>query len=269
MKAEIRTITPELAAELLTINTNNRPPNKRIVTFYANQMTAGQWKENTGEAIKVAKSGVLLDGQQRLMAIVKSGVTVKMLIISDLEDSVFDVLDTGKPRNAGDVFELSSVKSANRVAAIIRRYRLYKAGYLTENASGSDKTHTSNALLLSAYYIREEFWQYSCQLSGRLYEAFSGVLNASEIGFLYAIFYDISPEQAEPFLTQLATGESIQNSSILLVRNMLIKNKLSIRSVPTSIARAWIIKAWNAYRNGNVLKNIRFSPEAESYPVPK
>lgn len=269
MKAELLTITPELAAQLLTINTNNRPPNKSIVTFYANQMAAGLWKENTGEAIKVSKSGVLLDGQQRLMAVVKSGVTIKMLIISDLDDSVFDVLDTGKPRGAADVFELSSIKSANRVASIIRRYKLYKAGYLTEGASGSNKTHTSNAILLSEYHLRSEFWQYACNLSGRLYDAFSGVLNASEIGFLYAIFYDISPEQAEPFLNQLATGEGIQNNSILLVRNLLIKNKLSIRSVPTSIARAWIIKAWNAFRNGNVLKNIRFSPEAESYPVPK
>lgn len=270
MKAELLTITPELAAQLLTINTNNRHPNNRVVTFYANQMAAGQWKENTGEAIKVSKSGVLLDGQQRLMAIVKSGVTIKMLIISDLEDSVFDVLDTGKPRKAGDVFYLASIKNGNMVAAIIRRYKLYKAGFAGVGTPGGDKTHTSNALLLSEYYIREEFWQYAANLANRLYDAFAQVMPASEIGLLYSIFYDISPEQAEQFMNQMCTGEQIRNHTIIMLRNILIKDKLSIRSAPASITRAWVIKAWNAFRSGHTPKLIRYSPGGdESYPIPK
>ena len=43
-------ITPELAHELLQKNARNRPVNKVLVLFYADQMRKGNWKEN-GEPI--------------------------------------------------------------------------------------------------------------------------------------------------------------------------------------------------------------------------
>lgn len=63
-------ITPELARQLLSNNKINRKIKPTIVERYAEQMEAGEWKF-TGDTIKVDGEGMLLDGQHRLLAIIK------------------------------------------------------------------------------------------------------------------------------------------------------------------------------------------------------
>ena len=62
-----------LALELLKANSTNRELRNHVVEGYVDQMKKGQWREDTGETIKISKTGRLLDGQHRLNAIVKFG----------------------------------------------------------------------------------------------------------------------------------------------------------------------------------------------------
>src|SRR6185369_8200893 len=101
MKISEKLITPLLAEHYLTKNTTNRRVTQTNVDYLTDQMRKGLYKENTGETIKFSRSGKLIDGQHRLLAIVKSGKSFKFTIAEDLEDNVFHVLDTGKTRNAG------------------------------------------------------------------------------------------------------------------------------------------------------------------------
>lgn len=64
-------IDKDYAAHLLESNTHNRPPNEQAITRYVMDMKDGRWRENTGELIKISKSNTLLDGQNRLIAVMK------------------------------------------------------------------------------------------------------------------------------------------------------------------------------------------------------
>jgi hypothetical protein len=76
MKFNVEKINPQGAEFLLIKNTINRKLRPSIVRDFARQMRLNLWRENTGEAIKITSNGHLLDGQHRLTALVKAGVTL-------------------------------------------------------------------------------------------------------------------------------------------------------------------------------------------------
>ena len=106
-------ITPEMAVELLEKNTINRRVKERVVGQYATEILAGRWRSGTGEVIKIAKDGTILDGQHRLLAVIKADKEIVAHLAYDVSNEVFDVLDTGSPRGAADVFHIEGIHYAN------------------------------------------------------------------------------------------------------------------------------------------------------------
>jgi hypothetical protein len=100
-KAAWRKIDPERAEEMLKLLTSNRKLVSNHVSFLAREMKEGRWKVN-GDTIRFSPKR-LLDGQHRLHAIIQSGVTIWVLVVEELPDDVFDSIDTGRTRGAGDI----------------------------------------------------------------------------------------------------------------------------------------------------------------------
>lgn len=115
---QLVTITPEKAAELLGANTGNRPLRPSAINRYANDMRNGHWVVN-GEAIKVAEGGLLLDGQNRLSAIVLSGVPIDTLLVTGLNGGAMDTVDIGVPRSLGDALYWKGIKNPRGVATTL------------------------------------------------------------------------------------------------------------------------------------------------------
>ena len=111
MVIEKRLITPAIAALMLQKNEGNRRVRKDVVDKYANEMLNGRWMENTGETIKIAKDGTLVDGQHRLLALMQSGVQLNMHVCTDMDKEVFHKIDQGAVRNGGDIFQIAGIKS--------------------------------------------------------------------------------------------------------------------------------------------------------------
>ena len=102
MEAKITIITPELAKKFLGKNSNNyRKLSEKVVRSYQIDMETGNWKFN-GDSIKFNKSGQLVDGQHRLTAILRSGVSIPMVVITEISDDV-NTYDVGKGRTVSDV----------------------------------------------------------------------------------------------------------------------------------------------------------------------
>lgn len=99
MKFEEMVITPEIAEEMLKHNTNNRSPRTSWVSALASDMKEGNW-ELTPTPIVFLKDGTLLDGQQRLMAVVKSGVACKFMVCTNAEPTMS--IDNGIKRSMRD-----------------------------------------------------------------------------------------------------------------------------------------------------------------------
>lgn len=76
-------VTPEMAKAWLLKNPENRPFEEDRVREYADKMRRGEWKEKIpGDSpLIVMKEGELINGQHRLMAVVKYGKSVRMQVL--------------------------------------------------------------------------------------------------------------------------------------------------------------------------------------------
>lgn len=106
MKIEVREITPAEASRMLSHNGGNRDLRDSVVERYVRLMKAGEWKL-THQGVAFDTTGSLVDGQHRLSAIVRSGVTVQMTVATDVDPATFTVLDQGAKRNAADILRVS------------------------------------------------------------------------------------------------------------------------------------------------------------------
>lgn len=103
MKTIVMRITPKDAERILTGNTGNRNVRVAQVASLANTIMNGGWV-TTHQGIAISKSGKVLDGQHRLMAIIKSGIAVEIAVTTDVDDMAFRAIDTGITRNMRDIF---------------------------------------------------------------------------------------------------------------------------------------------------------------------
>jgi hypothetical protein len=266
MKILKQFINPYEAKKLLKGNLSNRTLNHNRVTKYACDIKKGLWVEDTGELIKISRNGRIIDGQHRLEAIIRAGVGIFLHVAYDVQDDVFQVIDSGKPRSAGDVFKIAGVKNYNHLAAIIQ---LYNNIYKNESTSASVtiENRLSAKELLYLYKENNKYWDDIVKRSINYRLAFQGVLSISEIGSLMALFDNYGDVESDRFMFQLCKGVDVKNNTIILLRNKLISDKLNTQHKMTaSIRRALIIKTWNCFIQNKEPKILRFKPEIEDYP---
>lgn len=256
-------VTPSMAKAILEKNISNRNVRQLKVNQYADEMNSGRWKEDTFEFIKISKSGNLIDGQHRLLAIIKANTSISMQIAYNVPDDVYSVLDTGINRNTGDVFKIEGIKNSCGLPSIIKFHDQIKNNLYSRNS----KDYLTNFQTLEIYYKNPEFWQFVFQKSSAWYDSFAKILAVSLIGGYYAYFHSISPDDANNFFNELCTGRNISNETINLLRNTLLKDKMNMKRLPKENVRVYIVKSWNAYRSNVYLKVLKFNPETDNYPV--
>lgn len=257
-------ITPSIAKKYLEQNINNRRYSQPVLLRYTADMINNKWKQDTGECIKISKTGRILDGQHRLKAVILSNCSIYFYVATNIDDSVFDVLDTGKARNSSDCFYVAGIKASNTIPSMISYYNLLKDN---KRSGVQINQKATNANLLEQYYQDEVFWDNIARSSNSWYVAFAKILKPSMIGGFYAHFYKLNLNKAEAFMNQLCTGSEISNSIINLLRNKLMQDKMSPRKMPTTLKMALIIKAWNHYINDNNVKILKFDTVRDEFPI--
>jgi hypothetical protein len=258
-------VTPEMANGYLSKNKGNRRPKMPTVLRYSNEMKAGKWKENTGELIKISKQGNVLDGQHRLMAVVHSKESIYFHFAFDVEENVFDVLDTGSTRNASDSFHIKGVKNANAVPAMITLGYALKQG-LSYVKNSQKHQRLSNADLLIQYLDNSEYWDEVATNAITWYHNFAKILAPSTIGGIYSVLKDVDEEISFNFMKELCTGVDVTNNTIYLLRNALMKDKVSNRRMKMDMKLALILKTWNFYKSNKSTKVLLWNPLVEKFP---
>ena len=107
-------ITPQVAAEWLQGRTHQRALRDSVVDRYARVMKAGGWRL-THQGIAFDESGMLIDGQHRLWAIVLSGVSVWMMVHRGQPRSNALAFDSGETRRADDNVNISGVLGMDKI----------------------------------------------------------------------------------------------------------------------------------------------------------
>lgn len=106
-------ITPERAEWLLSLNTSNRRINLNNLAKITQAMIEDRFESFNGATIVVSKSGVILDGQHRLQAVVKSGKSVLLPMMIGVNDSVAPTIDQGLPRSVANILHIGGVDISN------------------------------------------------------------------------------------------------------------------------------------------------------------
>lgn len=276
METKFELITPERAKKMLEKNTMNRMPSKRMVSEYARQMRNGLWYEDTGESIKIAYDGTLLDGQQRLLALIEADISLNFKIDYDLDKIAFKFIDTGKKRTAGDTFHCLNILNARSIAAGIRRYlalKLNKTIGVPSSHAGGGGVHAdySNSEMLSIYEKNPLIWEGAHNMSTNWYNKSGRLLKISEFIAFYMFFRDIDENDAFNFMTKFGEGIGLSNNdSIKLLRERLTDSKSNpTMNITGYVKTGLIIKAWNYFRDNTQIKVLRFSPNLDHFPVAK
>lgn len=254
VQAKIMTVTPALAERLLARNTHNRRVTFSRVDQYAADMRNGDWQLN-GEAIKISSTGQVLDGQHRLMAILEADVDVQVLLITGLPADTQETMDQGRNRSFGDVLKLRGESSCFALAAAVR----YVATYEQHGVPVStDFRRPMSVKELARSLDRNPEIRDSLKFALTLRRSW---LPVSAVAALHYLFSTVSPEDAEDFFRKVCTGENLAaTDAAYLLRERLIKEHHDASGLHLRVKIAFIVRAWNAYRQGESLRRLVWNP---------
>jgi hypothetical protein len=267
LTADFETITPQSAKKLLDKNTMNRP----ISTDNLNVLIAEMTRKNfrvTGESIKVAQDGTLLDGQHRLQAIAKSGITVKMLVVRGLETDAFKYIDTGRKRLASDVLAIEGIKNPTKMAAMAKFIVNFKRG---KHFASADYKNRRAAFLTNADIAAFVEKNHESMLDSYPYgfNKHNKLVSPATLSALHFILKDINDAQADDFCHKLSVGIGIQNEEpIYVLRQFLLQDIRSTKKSKAIYKLALLCKAWNLYRANKKVKILKWDSIKEPFPKP-
>lgn len=263
---EVVMVGPELAGEYLAHNTHNRRPRATAVGGYVQDMLNGDWRW-TGDPIRFDVNGVLIDGQHRLLAIVESGVTIPLLVLRGLAAEAQDDIDAGVPRKFYDVLALHGEVNSGSLAAIVRKVAHWEQGRRGDSTKGSKPTTAALLRVLDAHPELRDVAREAKTICTHV------DLPASLVGLVYWLFTNIDEEDAQFFFARLSDGQSLaKGDPIYQLRSTISTSRAQLGERNQRYLLAVTIKAWNAYREGETVGQLRFrtgGAKPERFPEPK
>lgn len=241
INAAVELVTPEQAKQILADSRANfRKIDHHRVALYASDMASGNWDLN-GESIKFSGSD-LIDGQHRLQAIVKAGVTVPMLVVRGVESSARSI-DRGRPRTVAQWLAHVGIKNAREIASISRMTILYNAGRWCECNIESERI-PDREIHEFAIANNERL-----QVAARLAYRCKGILPNTVLGsVIYCGCVGIDAETHELptwFVKSIATGKNLTGTEAAYhLRSRLLGQKQSSQ-LSRSMLRGLATIAWN------------------------
>lgn len=254
-----------MAKHWLLQNKTNRRLSEKLVVHFVNQMRQGNW-ELTGDSIKFAIDGTLLDGQHRLNAIVKYDKPVESIIVEGLKKEVFSVLDTGKVRSAADIISASGYRNSTNLAAISRAILLYKAGRYSQTA-GDKHFKVTNKMCLEFVEKTKELEEIASYCQNHIYQNFR-FAPLSIIGMLYFIFSRKNQTKCDDFFAKYSNGIDLgETNPIRHLREKLMKDSVNKSRLNATDKAALIVYTWNNFMQNKKVTQLLL-PKNYTFPKP-
>lgn len=113
------TISPEVAARMLKHNRHNRKENPRRVAVLAADMEKGRWQENGEAGITFDWNGDIAGGQHTLLAVVKSGVTIRCRVTRGVDPDARHTMNDSMKQRLTDDLSVWGVKNASEASTLL------------------------------------------------------------------------------------------------------------------------------------------------------
>lgn len=242
-------VTPEDASQWLDeTNIHNRKLREIRYNGYSRDMTHDVWLFN-GDPFRFAKSGAMLDGQHRAMAIKLSGKSQLAIVITGLPDVAQETMDIGAARTLADMLRLRGENDVAMLGSLLRRLVLFQAGH---PAVVGSKYNPSKPEMLE---FAEE---YAEELKTALYAMNAVKLNRlpvtpAVIGAAYFLCAEVAGQDVADlfYVQQVAKGVNVgEEDPAWLLRQKFIREKTEVGQIDSDEAFRYTIQAWNHYRAG-------------------
>jgi hypothetical protein len=273
LSINVQLITPEMARTWLDRGGANRKLSERRVMQLVAAIQMGEW-QLTGEPIQLDADGRVRNGQHRLEAIFRANVAVQALVVRNVSEAAFDVIDTGRSRSAGDVLAIHGHTSvvakatAARGLILLERFERFDVGAVKVGY----KAAPTNAQILAYVEAHPEIVE-AVSLADRL-RLTGGFVGGSGLwAIALTLFLRINPEQTKVFVDSLVEGANLESGSpILRLRNMYAVNVRDWSGTSDNRERllAVTIKGWNAWRRDELVQALSWHSAgrgAEKFPV--
>jgi hypothetical protein len=258
-EASIEEIDVPRGQEMLKLNTMNRNTSPVVIKRYARDMlTEGGWDFFAADPIRVNAQGEILDGQQRLEALVLAGqadptVTLKTWLYWGIPTGSQVKMDSGRSRSRTDqlvIRKMPNARDRSSIASLLLQW---------ENPEN---------LFTKMILTNHEVLAFAEANYDRLTRAVDYARQLRRIGFAVSIAgaaYVKAEEKelwaANNFFTSVATGENLpQGHPALRLRNTVITNKGRGRRINRLEELYYVVRAWNGARRGETLTKLQLPP---------
>jgi hypothetical protein len=256
-------VSPSMAACLMEKNEANRAVvtggAARSAGTYAEAMRRGEWVIN-GETIVIASTGELNDGQHRLYAVIKSGVTVPMLLVFGVDRATRHTIDQGIARSAAHVLMMAGEKNTTNLATALRLL------FQIDHSAGLNARPSTDELLAALEKhpeVREPALREAWRLNG-LFQTSVGAIGA-------ALHLCLKHDQAKAtaFYEIAVSGIGIENAAdpIAKLRTLYIEHYARQTRLSGPEHAANFIRAYNAWIDGR--RSFRPWRTSKGEPFPK
>jgi len=266
LKTDHISINPLEARHILKFyNKKNRKPSPVVVTKYAKDMENDNWMFN-GQPLTFSQEGDLMDGQHRLLALIKSNKTLNFCVHYGLKSESFVTIDNGKIRTNADVVGLEGYKDSAVLSSLVRSIIAYESSgkydAKTCNLEGINQITKSEIL----NYLSEspEIVDYV----GRYRK--SMVVSSHVAAFCYWLLSSVNQEKAEEYLDQVFMGYELRPNTIeQYLNNKLQRNKVSPHNKMTKTAIiANVVLGWKRFTGVSKSNSLQISWDARN-GIPK
>lgn len=263
IEVDFEEITPAIAKKYLARNVTNRNLKDATIRSYESDMRAGSWLP-THQGIAFNDRDELIDGQHRLTAIVRAGVTVTMLVTRGLPGAIpgkktttMDAVDRGVPRSIGDQLKLQHGFSNPNlaVATVVMIGNLALA------------TRVRKQTVAQALKAMELYGRHCAEIGKVIENPKERRFRRAPLSAAFTFARVVEPHAVDRFLNGLLTGASLEaGSPVLTLRNFLLSEVGSSRRVQGSLSRRvaladMILNSLRAYVAGEKMTRIHETRE--------
>lgn len=267
-------VTPELATEWLTFSAAyaeqhnvrvNRRPSPGVIDQYARDMQNQRWAD-TGVPVIIDVRGVVIDGQQRLAALVKSDVTLRFHVVFDVAPEAQENIDKGRKRTVGDDLTIRGVPDANHVASTSSLLVAWRSGRILRQGFSPSPTEVNN-------FAREH--EVALVDAVRFARQVKNYVDQCTVSVVSACVFTarrLDVDASERFFEALRTGQNLDaRDPVLTLRNTIGRYAKMLRKPHRHHQLFQVVYAWNAWRADREVHHIRVPSNltSETFPVMK